>query len=79
MTRLIQQFRSTGRITDRRGPPAKPFAHRYSPADVRLLAEVDTLHGTLSGPATRKICERAYKVFADARYCSGQVFLATVL
>lgn len=68
MTRLIQQFRDTGRIRDRRGPPAKPFARRYTPADVRLLAELDALHATLSGPATRKLCERAYELFDDARY-----------
>jgi len=68
MTRLITQFCDTGRIRDRRGPPAKPFARRYTPADVRLLAEIDALHGTLSGPATRKLCERAYAVFGDTRY-----------
>jgi hypothetical protein len=51
MTRLITQLRATGRIRDRRGPPAKPFARRYTPADVRLLAEIDSLPGTLSGPA----------------------------
>ena len=37
-------------------------------ADILLLAEVDALHGTLSGPATRKLCERAWKVFGDARF-----------
>jgi len=68
MTRLIQQFRTSGRIRDRRGPPAKPFPRRYTPADVRLLAKLDTLHGTLSGPATRKLCERAFQLFGDARY-----------
>jgi hypothetical protein len=68
LSRLIAQFRDTGRIRDRRGPPAKPFARRYTPADIRLLAEVDALHGTLSGPATRKLCERAYEVFGDTRY-----------
>jgi hypothetical protein len=62
VTRLISQFRRTGQIRDRRGSPAKPFARRYTAADVRLLAEVDALHGTLSGPATRKLCERAYQV-----------------
>ena len=41
MTRLIRQSRDTGRIRDRRGPPAKPFARRYTPADLRLLAELD--------------------------------------
>lgn len=68
MTRLIAQFRDTGRIRDRRGPPARPFPRRYTPEDIRLLAEVDALHGTLSGPATRKLCERAFTVFGDARY-----------
>ena len=68
MSRLIRQFRDSGRITDRRGPPAKPFARRYTGADVRLLAEIDTLHGTLSGPATRKLCERAFWLFGDRRY-----------
>jgi len=66
VTRLIAQFGKNGRIRDRRGPPAKPFARRYTPADVRLLAEVDALHGTLSGPATRKLCERAWRVFGEA-------------
>ena len=40
----------------------------YTSADVRLLAATDTLHGTLSGLATKKLMERAYRVFADARY-----------
>jgi hypothetical protein len=65
MTRLITQYLATGRVVDRRGPPAQPFARRYTPEDVRLLAEVDALHGTLSGPATRKLCERAWTVFGQ--------------
>jgi len=68
MTRLIRQFRTTTYIRDRRGPPAKPFPRRYTPADIRLLAYVDSVHGTLSGPATRKLCERAYRVFGDQRF-----------
>lgn len=68
ITRFIAQYRATGRVVDRRGPPAEPFARRYTPEDVRLLAEVDALHGTLSGPATRKLCERAWTVFDDARF-----------
>mgnify|MGYP005853410607 CR=1 FL=1 len=64
----LEQIRATGRIRDRRGPPARSFARRYTPADVRLLAELDALHGTLSGPATRKLCERACTVFGDARF-----------
>lgn len=68
MTRLIAQYRASGRVVDRRGPPARPFARRYTRADVIALAELDALHGTLSGPATRKLCERAFHRFGDARY-----------
>jgi len=68
ITRLVRQFVQTGRITDRRGRPAQPFPRRYTAEDVRCLAEIDALHGTLSGPATRKLCERAWTVFGDVRY-----------
>lgn len=68
MTRLIAQYRDTGRVEDRRKGPAKPFATRYTAQDVALLAEVDALHSTLSGPATKKLCERALKRFGDKRF-----------
>ena len=68
LVRLLAQFRLTGAIHDRRGAPAKPFRRRYTDDDSRLLAELDTLHGSLSGPATRKLCERAFTLFGDARY-----------
>ena len=57
-----------GRIEDRRRAPAVPFARRYTTEDIRLLAEMDALHGTLSGTTTRKLCERAFQVYGDARY-----------
>jgi hypothetical protein len=66
--RLIARHRAGERLHDRRGAPARPFPRRYTPEDIRLLAEVDALHGNLSGPATRKLCERAWEVFGDARY-----------
>jgi len=44
------------------------FPSRYTRADSELLAAVDEAHGTLSGPATRRILEREYRVFGDARY-----------
>lgn len=68
MSRLIQQYQQTGRIEVRRQAPAKPFAKRFTDEDIRLLAETDSLHHTLSGPATRKLCERMFEVFADRRY-----------
>ena len=33
-----------------------------------MLAEVDALHGTVSGPATKKLMERALLLFGDARF-----------
>jgi hypothetical protein len=68
VTRLIGQYRASGRIRDRRGPPARPFARRYTEADCRALADLDALHGGLSGPTTRKLCERAWTVFEEPRY-----------
>ncbi len=69
LTRLIAQYRRQGRLEDhRKKPPAKPFAKRYTPDDILALAELDALHGTLSGPATKKLCERAFRVFGEVRY-----------
>jgi transposase InsO family protein len=66
-TRLVAQYKAEGLLVPRRGR-GKRFAVTYLPADVVLLAEVDEAHETLSGPATRKLLERAYHEFADARY-----------
>ena len=44
------------------------FTRTYTGADVLLLARTDTLHGTLSGLATKKLMERAYNLFGDVRY-----------
>ena len=69
LTRLIAQYGAQGGLEDRRGkPPARPFGKRYTAADILALAELDSLHGTLSGPATKKLCERAFQVFGDRRY-----------
>jgi transposase InsO family protein len=68
MKRLLAQFRSERHLRDRRGPPAKPFAYRYTLGDQQALAELDALHANLSGPATRKLAERAFHRFGDARY-----------
>ena len=68
ITRLLNQYRSTGRLADRRHATPHSFARRYTDADVELLAEVDALHGTLSGPAARKLCIRACHLFGDLRF-----------
>jgi transposase InsO family protein len=44
------------------------FAQRYTRADVGLLAGIDEVHGTLSGPAARKLLERACHDFGERAY-----------
>ncbi len=65
VTRLLRQYRTSGQVADRRAGPRRPFSRRYTSADIELLAEVDALHGTLSGPATRRLCARAFHLFGD--------------
>lgn len=65
--RLVQQYLQTGKLQCRQRTAA-PFTRKYTPADIRLLAQTDAWHDTLSGPATKKLCERAYTVFGDTRY-----------
>ena len=69
LTRLVRQYRHSGQIRDRRGDgPARPFARRYTAADVRLLAEVDAALGQRCAPATRAVLRRQFELFADARF-----------
>ncbi len=68
IARLLRQFRKVGRLAQHYAAPKAGFTRRYTEADVRLLAEVDTLHGTLSGPATRVLLERALRVYGDCRF-----------
>jgi len=44
------------------------FVQRYTGEDIALLAEVDAAHETLSGPATKKLLQRACYNFHDTRY-----------
>jgi hypothetical protein len=58
-----------------RGEEVKPqpyrrcrFAQRYTREDIILLADLDQAHETLSGPATKKLLQRACYNFNDTRY-----------
>ena len=66
--RLIKTYLAEGQLADGRKGPAQPFRTRFTRADILLLAETDALHGTLSGPATMALLQRAFTVFGDARY-----------
>jgi transposase InsO family protein len=66
-TRLIRAYQDHGQVQ------AQPyqrhrFASKYTVEDVALLAEVDRAHGRLSGPATRRILQRAYEQFGEKQY-----------
>jgi len=67
ITRLIRRYRDQGKLVWD-VCPAKGFASRYTTKDIRLLAEMDTLHDTPSGPAIKKLCERAWRRFNDQRF-----------
>ena len=64
--RLVRQWRETGGIEDRRGGNrGRPFERVYTPADIRLLAEVDEEFGQMSGLATREVLRRQHEVFGE--------------
>jgi transposase InsO family protein len=67
VTRLIARYRAHGEIQ----PVAyrrHRFPQRYTRADVELLATVDEAHESLSGPATRRILQRAYQQYDQPEY-----------
>jgi hypothetical protein len=68
LTRLVQRVRAQAPLLKRYRASRTSFARIFSDADVLLLAHTDTLHGTLSGLATKKLMERAYGMFGEARY-----------
>ncbi len=69
VTRLIGQYRATGRVEDRRAANSgRPFARVYTAADIRLLADADEIGGQLCGPAACEVLRRQYEVFGDARF-----------
>jgi hypothetical protein len=72
LSRLVAQYRDTRslRLLDRASRTS--FARKYTAVDVALLAELDSLHDTLSGPATKVLAQRAYRQFGDLRYARLQ-------
>jgi len=68
-TRLITVYLQGEEVKPRRYQRRR-FARRYTREDVALLAGVDEAHETLSGPATKKLLQRACYNFKDTRYQS---------
>ncbi len=67
VTRLIRLFRNTGSVKAK-AYRRRAFLRIYTDRDVALLAETDQAHGWLSGPATRRICEREHVCFGKDEY-----------
>ena len=68
LTRLVGRGRKAAPLAKQYPAQRIGFTRTYTDADVLLLAHTDTLHGTLSGPATKKLMERACKVFGERGY-----------
>lgn len=68
IARLVKRGGERGQLIKRYRGSRTSFARTYTSADVLLLAHTDSLHGTLSGLATKKLMERAFKLFKDVRY-----------
>jgi len=67
ITRLIRVYLDHGNVQCQPYQRHR-FAAKYTAEDVSVLAEVDRAHGRLSGPATRRIFQRAWEQFGDQRY-----------
>ena len=67
VNRLIWRYRQSGKIKPTRYSRHR-FPQKYTTAEVALLAATDELHGWLSGPATKKILERAYIVYGNVEF-----------
>lgn len=68
LTRLVKRGADRAPLVKRYHGSRTSFGSLYTVADVLLLAHTDSLHGTLSGPATKKLMERALRLFGDPRY-----------
>ncbi len=65
---MIAQYLHSGRLRRRYRASPTAYTRKFTPEDIVLLAELDSLHGTLSGPATRVLLERACHLFGQRAY-----------
>lgn len=67
LSRLIAQYRREGKIV-KKEPKRYRFPKKYGEPEVGLLVQTDNLHSQLSGPATKRILEREYRVYGRKEY-----------
>ncbi|MGH8546612.1 MAG: integrase [Gammaproteobacteria bacterium] len=68
LTRLVGRAVRGELLAKRYRAPKQGFRRKFTARDVALLAELDALHDTLSGPATKCLMQRAVMLFGDSRY-----------
>jgi transposase InsO family protein len=68
LTRIVKRWRTGNKLVKTYRAPKHGLVRKFTDADIIVLAETDSLHGTLSGPATRHLMARALKLFGDTRY-----------
>ena len=68
LTRLIRKKNITKHIVPSSRETCASFATKYTTDDVALLAKTDDVHLRLSGPATKRLFERAFRLFHDERF-----------
>jgi len=68
VTRLIARYRDVQSLKPVSRANRTSFGGRFGPADIALLVEIDRLHDTLSGPATKVLLARAWQNFGDNRF-----------
>jgi transposase InsO family protein len=67
VSRLIGQYHRDGELK-RREYRRHRFAGKYTRMDMELLAKTDEFHDYLSGPATKKILEREYRIYGHPEF-----------
>ncbi len=67
VNRLVGQYQQSGKVKLAEYRRHR-FPQKYTVVEVALLAMTDELHGWLSGPATKKILEREYRVYGNIQF-----------
>ena len=67
LTRLIAKKKKIGKIAANT-TKHHHFPKKYGPVDIACLIETDNFHLRLSGPATKEILRREYKIFKQETY-----------
>src|SRR5712692_8752929 len=67
VTRLIGRYLEHSEVKESNHRRHR-FQSRFTQADLELLANVDEAHETMSGPATKKILEREWKLYRHSEY-----------